>query len=361
MAKPSRWQKMFEASKEEAVLAVKLFNDPTGQRNLEGFVVHMHLAWLYLLQADWTKQKRDYRIPDPAHKGWFKKVEGEHQTPSLEWFVRETWGESSPIRGNLEFFIKLRNKIEHRHSGSNESLATVISGQCHALLLNYEESVVSVGGQSESLATTLRFPVFIGGFTDKGKEALVKMTKALPADLRTFLAEYDNSLHQAVSADPRYCLRLTVVLEKGNRKGDLSMQFFNADDLTDDEKRVVEGLASKGYLINHHKKVSVSNLGHMKAKAAVEAVRREIPFSFNMQHFTDAYKLGNFRPPNDSLSPEKTRTDFVVYDDVHKDYTYTPTYVKHLVKSCSTASGFKATTGRVAVTKPSTQLQGALA
>lgn len=342
-------------------MAVKLFNDPTGQRNLEGFVVHMHLAWLYLLQADWTKKKHDYRIPDPTHRGWFKKIEGEHQTPSLEWFVKETWGDASPIRGNLEFFIKLRNKIEHRHSGSNESLATVISGQCHSLLLNYEEFLVSVGGQAESLATTLRFPVFIGGFTDKGKEALVKMTKALPADLRTFLADYDSSLNQSVSVDPRYCLRLTVFLEKGNRKGDLSMQFFNADDLTDEEKKVVEGLAEKGYLINHTKQVLISNLGHMKAKAVVEAVLTEIPFIFNMRHFSEAYRIGGFRPPNGSANPEKTRVDFVVYDAVHKDYTYTPGYLKYLIKKCSTASGFKATTGRVAVTKPSTQHEGAVA
>lgn len=343
---------MFEASKGEAVLAVKLFNDPTGQRNLEGFVVHMHLAWLYLLQAEWAKKKRDYRIPDPAHKGWFKKIEGEHQTPPLDWFVKETWSDASPIRGNLEFFIKLRNKIEHRHSGSNESLATVISGQCHSLLLNYEESVVAVGGQTESLATTLRFPVFIGGFTDKGKEALVKMTKALPSNLRTFLAEYDSSLDEAVAADPRYCLRLTVVLEKGNRKGDLSMQFFNAEDLSEAEREVVEGLAAKGYLINHHRQVLVSNLGHMKAKTMVNAVNKEILFVFNMQHFSDTYKIGKFRPPNKTPHPEKTRADFVVYDAAHKDYTYTPTYLAYLIKKCSTAAGFKSITGRAGKLKP---------
>ena len=123
---------MLAASREEAVLAVKLYNDPTGDRTLEGFVVHMHLAWLYLLQAEWTKAKKDYRIPEKARKGWFKKIEGEYQTPSLEWFVQQTWVDSNPARANIEFFIRLRNKIEHRHSGSKESLAAVISGECHA-------------------------------------------------------------------------------------------------------------------------------------------------------------------------------------------------------------------------------------
>lgn len=75
---------MLDASKEEAVLTVKLFNDPTGERNLEAFVVHMHLAWLYLLQSEWVKGRKDYRIPDPKHKGRYKKREGEYQTPSLD-------------------------------------------------------------------------------------------------------------------------------------------------------------------------------------------------------------------------------------------------------------------------------------
>jgi hypothetical protein len=351
MAPLTRWRRMLDASKEEAVLAVKLFNDPTGERSLEAFVVHMHLAWLYLLQAEWTKARKDYRVPDPAHKGWFKKIDGEHQTPSLDWFVKEKWSEGSPTRANLEFFIRLRNKIEHRHSGSNDALSTVISGQCHALLLNYEEGIVGVGGQGDSLATVLRFPVFVGGFTDHGKDSIVKLTNSLPADLRTFLAEYDKSLDNAVSRDPGYCLRLSVVLEKGNRKGDLSLQFINMDDLDESAQQSIEDAAAKGVLITQSKQVPVSNLGHMKAGVIQKNVQAAIPYAFNMNHFTAAHQVGKFRPPNGDPTPEKTRHDFVVYDAAHGDYTYTPAYQKYLIKKCSTEEGFKATTGRDALPK----------
>lgn len=343
---------MLDASKEEAVLAVKLFNDPTGERNLEGFVVHMHLAWLYLLQAEWTKSRRDYRIPDPRRKGWYKKVEGEHATPSLEWFVKEKWDGSSAVRANLQFFIRLRNKVEHRHSGSNDALTTVISGQCHALLLNYEDALVAVGGVDDSLATVLRFPVFIGGFTDHGKDSIVKLTNSLPPDLRTFLAEYDKTLDDALSRDPGYCLRLSVVLEKGNRKGDLSLQFINMDDLDESAQSSIEDAAAKGVLITQSKQIPVSNLGHMKARVIQKNVQAAIPFSFNMNHFTASHQLGKFRPPNGAKNPAKTRHEFVVYDEAHKDYTYTPAYEKYLIKKCSTAEGFKAVTGRDARTKP---------
>lgn len=351
MAPLTRWRRMLDASREEAVLAVKLFNDPTGERSLEAFVVHMHLAWLYLLQAEWTKAGMDYRVPNPARKGWFKKIDGEHQTPSLEWFVKEKWNDGSAVRANLEFFVRLRNKIEHRHSGSNDALSTVISGQCHALLLNYEEGIVSVGGQRDSLATVLRFPVFVGGFTDHGKDSIVKLTNSLPADLRTFLADYDKSLNNAVSRDPGYCLRLSVVLEKGNRKGDLSMQYLKMDDMDEEARKVLEDAAAKGVMITHTKQVQIANLGLLKAGTMKDNVAAALPYVFNMSHFTAAYKIGKFRPPNGAPNPHETREDFAIYDEAHNDYTYTPAYQKYLIKKCATVSGFKTTTGREAVLK----------
>jgi hypothetical protein len=52
MARPKRYQPMMHASQAEACLAVRLYNDPAEERSFEGFVVHMHLAFLYLLHAE---------------------------------------------------------------------------------------------------------------------------------------------------------------------------------------------------------------------------------------------------------------------------------------------------------------------
>ena len=40
---------------EEALLAVDLYDRSRRPRRLEGFFVHMHLAWLYLFEAQNTK------------------------------------------------------------------------------------------------------------------------------------------------------------------------------------------------------------------------------------------------------------------------------------------------------------------
>lgn len=46
---------MLTSSKQEALLAVRLYNDPGRERALEGFIVHMNMAWLYECQAKWQK------------------------------------------------------------------------------------------------------------------------------------------------------------------------------------------------------------------------------------------------------------------------------------------------------------------
>jgi hypothetical protein len=46
-----------EASRDEVQLVVRFYNDPSEARFLGGFVVHMPLAWLYVLHAElsWTR------------------------------------------------------------------------------------------------------------------------------------------------------------------------------------------------------------------------------------------------------------------------------------------------------------------
>lgn len=342
---------MLDASKDEATLAVRLYNDPKEARSLEGFIIHMHIAWLYLFQAKWTKagKEKAYRRRESDKPLRYARIDGEYVNAPLDWFVRAEYPSGNdPVRANLDFFVKLRNKIEHRHSGAEEVLQSIVSGECHSLLLNYEEALVTAGGIEQSLANVLRFPVFIGGFTDKGKADLLRMTKALPATLRTFLAEYDNTLDDEVARDPKYCMRLTILLERGNRKGDIPIQFFNMNELSDDERELAEKLAGRGMVIKHTKAVNVSNDGNLKPAQVVAKVQAAVPFTFNQHHFTQAYKINKVRPGGKSDSPAETRKEWCIWDAPHGDYTYTPAYVDWLIKRCSTEAGFEKTTGRPA-------------
>lgn len=339
---------MLTASKQEALVAVRLFNDPGRDRALEGFIIHMHIAWLYAFQAKWMKAGSNYHVVQSKRPLRYKYINGERMSQPLEWFIKEEFpSTANPVRANVEFFIKLRNKIEHRHTGSDEALITIVNGECHAMLLNYEEFITGFGGSENSLGKNLHFPIFIGGFTDQGKKDLLKMTKALPADLRTFLTEYDADLGDEVSRDPRYCMRLTIILESGGRKGDLSLQFVNHDDLTEEQRAVAEEIAAnKGYVITKKRTVSVSNANNLKPRQLARAVEQEIPYVFNTSTLVDVWRLNKWRPGSGAEDPSQTRSEFCVYDPPHGDYTYTPGALAWLLKKCKSEKGFREATGQ---------------
>jgi Domain of unknown function (DUF3644) len=111
MAARPKWWHMLHGSRREALLAVDLYNRAAAERSLEGFVVHMHMAWLYLHHARFLRDGVDYRYRHD--NGRFVRVDGEIKTWELARCLREAFPtDSDPVRANVEFFIKVRNKID---------------------------------------------------------------------------------------------------------------------------------------------------------------------------------------------------------------------------------------------------------
>ncbi|MBB5979894.1 DUF3644 domain-containing protein [Kribbella solani] len=204
-----------KVAQDEAALAVRRYNDAAETRGFEGFVVHMHLAWLYLLHARFMRDGVDFRYRDRDNPRRFVKVDGGYKCWELSRCAEERWqDEADPVRNNLDFFIRLRNRIEHRHKKSDAELALAVSGHAQALLLNFEEEIVATCGDKYSLAHILRFPAFIGTFTDDGEKTLRRLRDKLPTDLKRFIAEFHSGLPDDTGSDPRFELRLRVVLER---------------------------------------------------------------------------------------------------------------------------------------------------
>lgn len=345
---------MVEASRDEASLAVRLYNDPAEGRSFEGFVVHMHLAWLYLLHAELDRDKVDFRFwRTQGRVRRLERVDGEPKRWDLATSMRHRWpDEKDPVRANLGFFIGLRNKVEHRFARQQEALTAAVGGQAQALLLNYEEELTIQFGVSSSLATRLRFPVFIGSFTDEGERTLRRLRKQLPAPLRTFISEYDAGLDDSITQDPRYELRLRVLQELAPKDPDaLAVQFTRYDDLTEEQREVVEAIGKKGYVVVRERKRPVIGHGLLKPTQAAKAVQAQIPFVFTTAHFINAWRELGVRPPGGDLNPEKTEEKYCIYDERHKDYGYTQAYVDKLIRKCATDDGFRKLLGTTPQTK----------
>ena len=121
---PQNVANLLEKAKESALLAVDIYNKPKTAFRSGGFVVLMCIAWTSLFHAVFEKNKVKYYYKEP--NGRYKRVKGEKRTWDLQ-------------KSTKEFFIELRNKIEHRFM---PVLDPVISGECQALLLNLEDTIV---------------------------------------------------------------------------------------------------------------------------------------------------------------------------------------------------------------------------
>jgi hypothetical protein len=344
---------MVEASRDEASLAVRLYNDPAEVRSFEGFVVHMHLAWLYLLHAQFTRDDIDYRYWQRDNPHRLEKIDGEPKRWELAKSVKERWTDArDPVRANIQFFIGLRNRVEHRYAKEQQALSAAVSGQAQALLLNYEKELTDQFGMASSLSTRLRFPVFVGSFTAEGEKALLQMRKRLPGSLRKFLAEYHANLDPVVSDDPRYELRLRVLQELAPKDPNaLAIQFTRYDDLSDDERIAVEQLGRKGNVIIKERVRNVAGADELRPMEVIKAVQARILYRFTTDDFQRARKALKVRPASKSPHPERTEEKYCTYDKRHRDYGYKPAYVEKLVRECSTAAGYRKLTGKPAKDK----------
>lgn len=354
MARPPRWQATLDASVEEACLAVRLYNDPAESRSFEGFVIHMHLAWLYLLHAQFVRDDVDFRYWDPQFKKRLLKIDGEAKRWELERSMKERWpADSDPVRANLSLFIKLRNRLEHRHAHADDALMLNLAGHAHALLVNFETELTEQFGDNQSLAMRLRIPIFVGTFTSEGEQALRKFRSTLPNDIKSFVTSYEAGLDDSVTNDSRYEFRIRAIVELAPKDPDaIAMQFTKYDDMTDDERAFAEELGRRGQVIVRDRKQNVSGFGRVMPTSAVNEIQAAIPYVFNMAHFTDSWKESKIRPPNGDANPSRTNTDFCEYDEPTRTYRYTKAWVQRLIKKCSTPEGFLEMTGREARPKP---------
>lgn len=338
----AKWKIILEGAIDEALLAVDLYNQPQQARRLEGFFVHMHIAWLYLLQARFRRDGIDFRYRLP--NGRFEKIDGEPKTWDLQKCVYERYPDDGPVRKNLEFTIGLRNKIEHRYE---EAIAIVAMGYAQALVLNFEEELVSTFGERYSLGDRLRFPIFVGSITGIGESASQDLRDTLPRSTKDFVARFEQDLDSSVVQDQRYEFRLHLVPKLGPKStADRALSFVREDDLTTEERATLEQLGRTGRVIVREQVRDVASADLLRPSEVVEAVQARIPFKFNMSHFVTGWKETGCRPAHASSNPERTTTRYCVYDKPHGDYLYKRAFVDKLAREASTETKFESFYGR---------------
>ncbi len=343
------WRAMLEEARDEALLAVDLYNQPRQPRRLEVFLVHMHIAWLYLIHASLRRHGVPYH--HTLANGRVDRVDGEPRIWDLGECVTRRWTSNHPVRKNLELTIALRHNIEHRY---HEAIALVASGYAQALLINFEQELTTEFGPTYSLGEDLRVPIFVGSMTALGQARMEGLRDSLPKPTRDFIARFESELSPEVTQDQRFEFRMTLVPRLGRKEAaDKAITFVRESDLSDEERDALMRLGTAGSVVVRERTRLVASAGLLKPGKVVREVAKRTRFNFNMKLFVDAWHITQVRPPSGDPHPERTIEKYCVYDEPHRDYLYTEAFVDKLLDETSSADKFTAFFGQAPTPKMS--------
>jgi hypothetical protein len=209
---------LISKSKEAALSAVKIFNDPLIKFKSETFIVLMIIAWTYLFHAYYRSKGIEYRYFKKHGKRRFfdKTKKGAYKYWELERCLNE---KKSPVdkntANNLKFLIGLRHEIEHQMT---LSLDDFLSGRYQACILNYNHYLKKLFGGRHSLDEHLSYSLQFLELSDEQIQGK-RLEAEIPKRLKAYIVEFDDQLEHDEYNSPNYSYRLIFKKKLVNRPG----------------------------------------------------------------------------------------------------------------------------------------------
>lgn len=319
---------VLESSIDSALLAVEIYNKPRTTFRSEGFITMMIMAWTRLFHAYFNTTIGDKYYY--KSKGRYELVDGERKAWELATCIKKYNQLEPAVESNLKFFIKLRNKIEHRHIEKRE-VDTLIFGECQALLFNYESYLIKLFGDEYSINEALVYSLQFSQIRTQQQEKANRsaLSKDL-AEIVSFVEKYRNTLDDDVFNSQEYSIKLIQIPKISNtNRADAAVEFVRWDQLSDEDKAAYEQLTV--IIKDKTVKIEAANVGKLKPSEVVRRVNKNLngkAITSNL-HVT-LYKLFEARPPNGSDDPFDTIAEFCLYDEAHNDYVYQDAWVDFL-------------------------------
>ncbi len=217
-------------SREAALAAVQIFNNPNINFKSESYVVLMIIAWTYLLHAYFRKQEIEYRYfkQQSGCRKFDKTKHGAFKYWELERCLNDA---KSPIdkdtANNLRFLIGLRHEIEHQMTSRIDD---ILSARFQACALNYNEYIKELFGADNGIEKHLSFSIQFSTISTEQKE-LLEEYPGLPANIQSYVKDFDAELSDDEYSNLHFAYRILFVLKTANRKGqaDRVIEFVKSD------------------------------------------------------------------------------------------------------------------------------------
>jgi len=242
------------------------------------------------------------------------------------------------VKINLDFFIKLRNKIEHR-TIDKEEIGIIIFGECQSLLYNFENELIKLFGKDYALNESLAYSLqFIRFRTKKQKEASKQLLSSEYREIKDFIHKYRDILKPDIFSTQEFSIKLIQVPKIGNSgRNDLAIEFVNWNAISEEDRKKYDKLTTivKDRVI----KTEAINPSKVKPGKVVDEVKEKCRITFS--HADHKYILAIFsiRPYKEfepDQDPFETNTKYCHYDESHIDYLYQECCIEFLISNIQT-------------------------
>jgi len=316
---PKSSKSLLEKAQDSALQAVSTYNDPRSVFRAGNFTVLMTIAWTSLIHAYFEKNSTNYFYKKPS--GRYEYIDGDKVTWDLSTSLKKVFQDNDPIRKNIELFIKLRNKVEHRNL---PALDQFILGECQALVINFESWLVGEFGKDKSIIDTMFIPIQLSS----SRRSLPK--SKLENNVIDFVKDYRNILSAEVVNSQKYEFKAFFVPKIGNHRSssDIAIEFvkYDEDNPTEMEKY------DKAIVAIKEKMIPVANADRFKPAKVLDYYNSRTQKQKNMAWHTSMWQKYQVRPRTGMPNKLNCKTDYCIYDSPHSDYVYTEKWIDFLVE-----------------------------
>jgi hypothetical protein len=330
---------LLESSIDCALLGVEIYNKPRTPFRVESFITHMIMAWTRLLQAHFNQTIGETYFYKEKN-GRYKIIDGEKKAWELKTCIQKYGELSDAIKSNLDFFIRLRNRIEHRII-NKEDIGIMIFGECQSLLYNYENELIKIFGMeyalNESLAYSLQFSRIR---TTKQRESSKQLLSSEYKEVVDFIKKYRDNIKDEIFATQEYSIKLIQVPKISNTgRNDLAVEFVNWNSLSEQDRKKYEKLTSivKDKVV----RTEAVNVGKLKPGKVIAEVNRKYASKINHadhKKILAIFKIRPYKEFGNDQDPFETNTKYCHYDEAHNDYLYQDCWVEFLVNNLTSGT-----------------------
>lgn len=303
---------------ESATLAVEVYNKPTVEFRSGAYCTLMIIAWTAIFHAIFERDEIKFYYKES--NGRFKRKDGDRVAWELSACIKQykKGNLDEGVIKNLNLFIKLRNKIEHRNM---RSIDAHLMPEAQALLLNFKQFLFDEFQIVFLADMGLYIPINI-----LSSKRIIPQSSDERSVLE-FIDKYRESLDVSLWDDTKYSFRAFLVPKIGNHENssDVTIEFIKATNIDANSKRHLKKITA---LIKS--KQTPFDAALVKPKVVIDEVKKQFP-NFNQTRFINAWKKLQIRPNGNSENPGETNEKYCYYDPVDKDYRYDPEFIELII------------------------------